>query len=253
LNWRTGVALSILAFIGGGLAISWLDNAGLAPWAEPAPVPPPVIAPVVDIPPTPAPAPMTAPQAAPPVADSARTEAMLAIMAARRANAAGLPLGDLQPRLQASFAQTQPQALARLLAADREGVTSQALLRDFDLIAPSLLRDQKTTWQKMQAEAQTLFVLRRGDKVPSGAESNLARARDYLSSGNVEAAMRFVQSLPGAANARGWLEKAARYREAQVALDVLEQAALSMPAAAPVPSGPEPSPQPALPPAASIE
>jgi hypothetical protein len=225
------VALSILAFIGGGIAISWLDDSGLAPWTAGPPVAPPaVIAPAVDVPPAPVPAPTLAPQPVPPVADSVRTEALLTVMAARRASAAGLPLGALQPRLQASFGLSQPQALAQLLAADREGVTSQALLRDFDLIAPSLLRDRQTTWQKIQAEAQTLFVLRRGEKMPSGSESNLARARDYLVGGNVEAAMRFVRTLPGAANAEGWLAKAQVHRDAQAALDKLEQAALSMPA-----------------------
>lgn len=243
MNWRTGVALSILAFIGGGIAISWLDNSGFAPWSQTAPEAPPVIVPpVAGALPTNDPAPLIAPRAVPPFADSARAEAMLAIMAARRANAAGVPLGDLKPRLQASFGQNQPQALARLIAADKEGVTSQALLRDFDLIAPSLLRERQTTWQKIQAEAQTLFVLRRGDKVPSGPESNLARARGYLSSGNVEAAMRLVVSLPGAGNASGWLVKAQAYREAQAALDALEQAALSMPAsplsATPAPAAP---------------
>ncbi len=182
---------------------------------------------------------MLAPQMMPLVADSARAEAMLTIMAARRARAAGLPLGDLQPRLQASFGESQPQAVARLVAADREGVSSQSLLRDFDLIAASLLHAPQTPWQKLQQEAQTLFVLRKGDKVPSGPESNLARARDYLSAGNVEATMRIVQSLPGAANARSWLEKARRYQEAQLALDRLEQAALSMPRPGPA-VAPEP-------------
>jgi hypothetical protein len=243
LNWRTGVALSILAFIGGGIAISWLDNSGLAPWSQTAPeAPPAIVPPVAGALPTNGSARLIAPPTVPPVADSVRTEALLTVMAARRANAAGLALTDLKPRLQASFGQNQPQALAQLLAADREGVTSQALLRDFDLIAPSLLRDRQTTWQKVQAEAQTLFVLRRGDKVPEGPERNLARARDYLSSGNIEAAMRLVVSLPGANNASGWLEKAQAYREAQAALDALEQAALSMPAlplsATPAPAAP---------------
>lgn len=248
MNWRTGTALAILAFIGGGLAISWLSSSGLMPWsADPqtqseatadisGPVPP-VANPMTATP--------LVPQIIQPIADSARTEAMLSVMAARRAMSAGAPLGDIAGRLQASFANTQPQALATILAADRDRLTPALLLSDFDAIAPQLVREPAMNWDGLQRELASLFVLRRTGSPPETVNGQLLQARDFLAGGNVEAAMRFVATLPGAANGRAWMAKARQYVETQRALDQLETAALALPVAPVTPPGPVAIPSPA--------
>jgi hypothetical protein len=245
LNWRAGVTFSILAFIAGGIAVSWLSGSGLAPWGMDAAPAPKTIAPPVDEPiSTPAPPPVAAPvvpQIVQPIADSVRTEAMLLIMAARRASAAGQPLGDQHARLQAAFGESQPAELAKVIAADKAGLTTQSLLKELDALTPSLLSQQGSAWAKLQHEARTLFVLHKGPTEPSGPTVRLNRARDYLAAGNVSGAIRFVESMPGAASAKAWLDKARRYQEAQAALDSMERMTLAMP------TNPIPPPQILLP------
>lgn len=233
LNWRAGVALSILAFVGGGLAVNWLSTSGLSPWGEGTPSAP--VAPVAPLPEvTPPPVnPMLAAPAAPqilqPIADSTRTEAMLVAMAARRAMGVGAPLGDIEPRLDAAFAQSQPQALARIRAAAKNGLTPAKLAAEFDTIAPALNRDPETSWSRIQHELSTMFVLHMSDAPPPSADAQIAGVRDLILTGNVESAIRLVSAMPGAANARDWLARARRYVETQRALDTLEKAALAMP------------------------
>jgi len=239
--------LAILAFIGGGLAISWLSSSGLMPWSPAPQVQNEVEAGLSD-PAPPIANPMTAaplvPQIIQPIADSRRTEAMLTVMAARRAIASGAPLGDVAARLQASFGTTQPQALSKILAADRERLTPAVLLSDFDAIAPQLAREPAMTWDGLQRELASLFVLRRTGSPPETVGGQLQQIRDYLAGGNVEAAMRFVETLPGASNGRAWKAKARRYLETQRALDQLEAAAIALPVA---PVAPLVVPQPLVP------
>jgi hypothetical protein len=237
LTWRAGIALAILAFIGGGLAIGWLSSAGLSPWAEEAPAAAAPVLPEPEIAPPPSIAgPPVMPQVIQPIADSARTEAMLVAMSARRAIEAGAPLGALLPRLQASFAGTHPDAIAKILAADKERLTAAKLLADFDVTAPSLRREPAMTWQGLREEASQLFVIRRSNSAPMPVDAQLQRARDYLAGGNVEAAMRLVVRLPGAANAQGWTKQAKHFVETQKALETIEQAALNLPVAIPPPA-----------------
>jgi hypothetical protein len=254
LNWRAGVALSILAFVGGGLAVNWLATSGLSPWGEAAPSAPagPVV-PLPEIAPPPV-NPMLAAPAAPqilqPIADSARTEAMLVAMAARRAVAAGAPLGDIEPRLDAAFGQSQPQALARIRAASKNGITPARLAAEFDAISPGLERDPEMSWARIRHELSTMFELHMSDAPPPTADAQIARTRDLILSGNVESATRLVAAMPGAANAKDWLAKARRYVETQQALDTLEKAALAMPMVAQQPMV-APTPE-AVPPAGAV-
>lgn len=246
MNWKAGVALGVLAFAGGGLAVSWLASSGISPWENA-----PTSADAPDtVPSEPAPAtanPMTVaplvPQIVQPIADSARTEAMLVAMAARRAIATGAPLGDLAPRLQNSFGASQPQALARVIAAERERLTPPALLAEFDRMAPNLAREPEMNWKDLQREVATLFVLRRGDAAAPDRNADVQRTRDFIASGNVESALRFIETMPGAANARSFTERARRYVETQKALDALEAAALALPVAPVTPPGPATPPE----------
>lgn len=233
MNWRAAAALSILAFAGGGLAIGWLSSSGLAPWEKSTPAGP--AAPITVLP-EPAPPPVNpmlaspvAPQILQPIADSARTEAMLVAMAARRAINAGAPLGDLGPRIETAFGQSQLQALARIKAAEKEGMTPAKLAAEFDSISSVLIREPEMSWSRIRQEILTMFVLHTSDAPPPAADAQLRRARDLVLTGNVDSAIRLVAVMPGAANARDWLAKARRYVETQRALDSLENAALSMP------------------------
>lgn len=241
MNWKAGVALGVFAFAGGGLAVSWLASSGISPWDNaPSTAATPDMAPSEPAPTTANPmtvAPLV-PQIVQPIADSARTEAMLVAMAARRAIAAGAPLGDLAPRLQNSFGTSQPQALARVIAADRERLTPPILLAEFDRIAPDLAREPEMNWKGLQQEVATLFVLRRGDAAAPDGDAGVQRARDFIASGNVESALRFIERMPGAAYAPAFIQRARRYVETQKALDALEAAALTMPVTPVVPSTP---------------
>ncbi len=245
MSWRSGIALTVLGLIAGALAFSWLSSAGLMPWgktaASPALINPATMAPSSAAA-SPAPILPIAPQFVQPIADSARTEAMLVAMATRRALAAGAPLGTLGPRLNAAFAQSQPDALAKVTAAANDKLTTTDLLREFDTIAPALARGPETSWASVQREVGTLFVIRRAGSAPEPVKAQIDRARDYLASGNVEGAVRFIEPLPGVANARGWLMKARRYIDTQKALVLLEQAALAVPPT--MPSAPPPAPLP---------
>ncbi|MGL5839733.1 MAG: hypothetical protein ACRCY3_14665 [Sphingorhabdus sp.] len=231
MNWRAGIALTTFGLLAGILAFSWLSSAGLTLWGESAsinPIPDPAVPALVAPSATASPIPVV-PQIVHPIADSARTEAMLVVMAARRRIESGVPLGDLTPRLNAAFGQSEREALAKINAAGDERLTIAELLKDFDAIAPDLRRNPAISWKSLRNEVSTLFVIRRSNTPPEPVDAHLQRARDYLVQGNVGAAMRFVTALPGAANARDWTAKAQRYVAAQQALDRLEHAALAFP------------------------
>lgn len=190
-----------------------------------------------------------APQILQPIADSTRTEAMLVAMAARRAIGAGAALGDLNPRLDAAFGATQPQALARIRAAEKERLTPARLASEFDAVAPALASDSGSNWNRIRREAGNLFVLRRSDSVRPSRDAQIQRVRDLLLSGDAGSAIALVSVMPGAAKAQDWLVMVRRYRDAQTALDALEKYALAMPviapqapSAAPVPAAPPPTP-----------
>jgi hypothetical protein len=246
--------LAVLAFAGGGIAVNWLSSAGLSPWSAPAPAAPssPVLpepTPHDTIPPVanPVVAAPVVPQIVQPIVDSARTEAMLVAMSARRAVEAGTPLGDLAPRLQSAFGESSPAALAQILAADKERLTAAQMLKDFDAIAPMLRRPSTWNFDRLLKEMSTLFVIRRSDTPPPAEDAQLQIARDYLAAGNVAAALRFVSAMPGAVNAAEWIAKARRYVDRQQALEALEQAALTMSPPPRVPTEPTPQPKPAAP------
>ena len=57
----------------------------------------------------------------------------------------------------------------------------------------------------------------------------LERARLFLQSGRVGAAVAEVHNLPGAANGGDWIRDAQRYAAAQNALDMIETAAVLEP------------------------
>jgi hypothetical protein len=188
------------------------------------------------------------PQVVQPLSDSARTEAMLVAMSARRTVEAGKSLGDLLPRLQGAFGESSPTALREILAADKEPLTVAQLLRDFDAVAPLLQKPATWNFRELQKELSTLFVVRRSGTPPPAEDAQLQIARDYVVTGNFAAALRLVSAMPGAANAQDWIAKARRYIERQKALDTLEQTALTLPTAQPTQPDATSGPQSGAPP-----
>ena len=87
----------------------------------------------------------------------------------------------------------------------------------------------EASWSRLRAEIAQLFVVRRESTPSPQPERRLDRARLFLQSGRVEAAVAEVRRLPGAANADGWIRDAKRYAAAQNALDLIETAAVLEP------------------------
>ena len=86
-------------------------------------------------------------------------------------------------------------------------------------------------WTRTRREIDGLFVIRR-ESSPSPAPSRrLERARLFLESGRVEAAVAEVQNMPGAGTDRvgDWVRDAQRYATAQAALDLVETTAVLEP------------------------
>ena len=224
MNWRSVVALLILGFAGGAAGFAWLSSEGSLPWAERKPNVP-VLADQPD-PPLPAPA-FATPTVVQPSASQA--EAMLLVVRVRNAIAAGKPLGDLGSRLQVTFGQAQPQALAAIANGARQPVSNAELLDGFEAIAPKLGRPEGSFWDRAQFELRTLFVLRSGDARPNANSMRIERIRAMIVAGDIAEAAQAVRAMPGAAFATDWLTSANRAIAVHRALDALNQA-VAMPA-----------------------
>jgi hypothetical protein len=241
MNWRSVLALIIIAFVGGGAAFAWLSSDGNMPWeqrVEPAATPaataetaPPATVTAV--------APLTT-TVIQPVGTPA--EAQLLVLTARRAVENGQSIGDLQGKLQATFGQAQPQALGVLARSTRDPLSNARLLKDFDAIAPALLQPTGTLWDRAEYEMANLFVLRRADAKPTARAAQIARVRDLIVAGDIAAAAKSVRALPGKALAVDWLAEADRAITVRQALDVLERSA-ALAKAPPPPPLPTPTPE----------
>lgn len=176
-----------------------------------------------------------------------RAEAMLAVFAARRAIDRGLSLGYVEGLLRTRFGASQPREIAALIAASQAPVTVADLRLGLDAIAPDLATGTaRDGWLAgLRRELAGLIVLHR-DTTPSPRPADrLARAREALATGQVEAALVEVARLPGASSATAWMTAARRYVDAHQALDALESAALlghAMPAPMPQQAAPTTTP-----------
>lgn len=161
-------------------------------------------------------------------ANAGRAEAILTVFAARRALDRGLALGYVEGLLRSRFGTGQPREVATLVAASHTPVTIAELRLGLDVIAPDLVTGTSKDgwWAGLQRELSGLIVLHR-DSTPSPRPADrLARARQSLDAGQVEAALLEVSRLPGAASAAAWTSGARRYIDARDALDTLEAVAL---------------------------
>ncbi|HUQ12660.1 MAG TPA: hypothetical protein VM055_00095 [Novosphingobium sp.] len=170
-------------------------------------------------------------QAAAASGNAARAEGLLIAFAARRTIERGAPLGYLESQLKLRFGNAQPNAVETLVGASGKPVTLDVLAQGLHALEPALARapSDADAWTRVRSEFAQLFVVRRvGTPSPAPAR-RLERARTYLETGRVEAAIGEVQRMPGAAAARDWLALAQRYVQAQRALDLIETAAILEP------------------------
>jgi len=160
--------------------------------------------------------------------NAARAEGLLITFAARRSLERGTPLGYLSDQLRLRFGDARPNAVQTVIDAAQNPVTLDQLIARLDGLAPQLSRDPPATgalgW--ISRELRDLFVIRREDAPSPAAERRLERARLFLESGRVRAAIAEVRLLPNAAPAADWIQDAERYAAAQRALELLETTAI---------------------------
>lgn len=166
--------------------------------------------------------------------NAARAEGLLIAFAARRALDRGSPLGYIDPQLRLRFGDAQPKAVTTIVNASRQPVTLEELSAGLDELGPTLMTGSSGAgfWTDFQRELSELFVIRRQGTPSPAPQQRLIRAKRYVETGNVDAAIAEVEKLAGVEkdeDALQWMEKARRYNEARRALDVIETAAILEP------------------------
>lgn len=166
--------------------------------------------------------------------NAARAEGLLIAFAARRALDRGSPLGYIDPQLRLRFGDAQPKAVTTIVNASRQPVTLEELSAGLDELGPALTAGSSGAgfWTDFQRELSELFIIRREGTPSPAPEQRLIRAKRYVETGNVDAAIAEIEKLAGVEKdeeASQWMEKARRYNEARRALDVIETAAILEP------------------------
>jgi len=166
--------------------------------------------------------------------NAARAEGLLIAFAARRALDRGSPLGYIDPQLRLRFGDAQPKAVTTIINASRRPVTLEELASGLDEVGPALTTGSSGDgfWSDFKRELSDLFVIRRQGTPSPAPQRRLVRAKRYVETGNVEAAIAEIEKLPGVEqdeDSMKWMERARRYNEARRALDVIETAAILEP------------------------
>ena len=155
---------------------------------------------------------------------------MTLALSARSASAFGLALGFLADQLRLRFGDALPNAVRTIIDNSRDPVTLDQLIARLEGIAPRLSKgNRQFSWDLIRNELSQLFVVRRETTPSPQPERRLDRARLFLESGRVEAAINEVSKLPGADNAADWIADAQRYAATQQALDLVETSAVLEP------------------------
>ena len=167
--------------------------------------------------------------------EASRAEALLLAFAARRAIDRGQPLGYLEGLLRERFGGVEPQGVATAISASRQPVTIEQLRQQLDAIAPQMQGPiaEEGWWAGAQRELGELIRIRKADTPSALPVDRLSRARDYLATGRVDAALAEVARVPQQKAVADWVTLARRYVQARVALDKIETAALLQPVPAP--------------------
>lgn len=160
--------------------------------------------------------------------NAARAEALLIAFASRRAIERGVPLGYLADQLRLRFGEDRPNAVQTIIDASQDPVTLDQLLAQLEGLAPALddAPEGEGVFTRLGRELSELFIVRREDTASPVAERRLERARLFLQSGRIEAAVAEIRNLPNAAIAADWIDDAERYAAAQRALETIETAAV---------------------------
>lgn len=162
--------------------------------------------------------------------NAARAEGLLIAFSARRALERGNDLGYLGDQLRLRFGDAMPNAVQTIIAFGRRPVTLDQLIARLDTLAPDLAQTtRRVSWDQLRQEIASLFTVRRESTPSPQPARRLERARLFLQSGRVEAAIAEVRYLPGADEASGWIADARRYADAQNALELIETAAVLEP------------------------
>lgn len=170
-------------------------------------------------------------QAAAAEGNTARAEALLVALAARRAVERGAELGYLEEQLRLRFGTARPAAVDAVIGAAKQPVTLVQLSAELNQLTPVLSGEapEQGAWSRFRRQMSDLFVVHRTAPGTSNVESRLAQAQLLLRTGQVDGAAELVAGLPSRAAAGDWIAKAKRYSGAMQALDQIEQAALSEP------------------------
>ncbi|MGB3166103.1 MAG: hypothetical protein WBA68_04925 [Alteraurantiacibacter sp.] len=160
--------------------------------------------------------------------NAARAEALLIAFASRRVIERGEPLGYLADQLRLRFGEERPNAVQTVINAAQNPVTLDQLLARLEGLAPTLddAPEGEGVFTRLGRELSEIFIVRREDTASPVAERRLERARLFLESGRIEAAVSEVRNLPNAVIAEDWIDDAERYAAAQRALETLETAAV---------------------------
>ncbi|WP_336987037.1 hypothetical protein [Altererythrobacter aquiaggeris] len=162
--------------------------------------------------------------------NAARAEGLLIAFAARRAIERGAELGYLADQLRLRFGDALPNAVATIISNSRNPVTLEQLVARLEGLSPRLAQSPGVGgWEGIKREVSGLFVVRRESAPSPQPTRRMERARLFLESGRVEAAIAEVRNLPGAADASGWVADAERYSATMRALDLVETSAVLEP------------------------
>ncbi len=164
--------------------------------------------------------------------EAMRAERLLVAFAARRAIDRGAPLGYLEGVLREKFAGADPRAVATVISASRQPVTTDMLRDQLEALRPQLEAGaEDESWlDAVRREIGGLIVIRKAGVPSTAPVDRFARAQDALASGNVDKALAEIARLPARAAAADWIGAARRYVQARTALDRIESAALLEPA-----------------------
>ena len=114
-----------------------------------------------------------------------------------------------------------------IIAFARNPIRYDNLTARLDGLGPQLVeRNEGMSWERFQRELGQLFVIRRESTPSPQPERRLERARIALEQGRYQNAIDEIRGMPGAEQAESWIADAERYRDAMLALEVIETAAV---------------------------
>lgn len=162
--------------------------------------------------------------------DNARAEGLLIAFAARRALERGIQLGYLEGLLTEHFGESQPRAVATIIAAARQPTTRERIATQLEALAPALgsAPPDQGWWASTRQTLGGLFVVREQGEAPPDPQSRVALAQRHIDGGRVDLALAEIARLPNRNQAVAWMDMSRRYIEAHRALDLLEAAAITI-------------------------